>query len=402
MDSMTSISATAAARREAARHSNGEFGEHAHSAPELNLEHGAWPQDLGKTHYAGQWGEISVAYGARTPWGPAQHEEQVAEGIVFVPTEGHGGYKLSRERNAIIPPAFRSSSGWYEEDTERRIVELYHFDAVRPGAEDRSARLEELDQGLRDWFPAQWENANGRDLEPGESHVKDEQTWAQDNADFYVTTAQQTIEDGLLLVTARRASTGDVDQFILSRTARDAAQDAALDEPGARGRFRIPEGVKPQKRPEPAPAKPAFTAVPSLDGLTAAAAKKVQTDLDQPWRLRATGEALTLRQQIEQGHITQKCVVVSEGGTRQFYLENGNTGSVIKVSKATFDAFEAPDTRTAKDRAREEWQIAQAKQDKAQRAVDGAWRPTPAQHQALREARAAVNAAYAVYQEAAD
>jgi len=105
---------------------------------------------------------------------------------------------------------------------------------------------------------------------------------------------------------------------------------------------------------------------------------------------------LTLRQQIEQGHITGKRVIVSDTGTRQFYLEDGGNG-VMKVSKATFDAFEAPDRRTAKDLAREEWYVAQGKQQKAQRAVDQQMRPTSAQFQALRDARAATDAAYATY-----
>ena len=406
MNSMTTISTAAAARREAARHNNGEFGEHAHSAPELALGQSPWPEDLGRSDVSesgdwtpAKWGTVFVEYGARTPWGPAQQQEEIAHGIVFVPTDGHGGYKLSKERNAAIPRPMRNSSGWYEEDTERRLVEFYHFDAIRPNvtATERSERLAELDEGIRDWYPAQWEKVHGRELEPGESHVKDEQTWRDENADHYVVVAQQTIEDGLLLVTAERRSTGDRDQFVLSRSARDAAQDEALGEVGARGRFRVPAGVKPQKRPEPAPPKPAYTTVPDSTDMTVAAAKKLFADLDKRWRL-SDGSVLTLRQQIQQGHITGKTVLVSDTGSRTFYLEDGGSG-VMKVSKATFDAYEAPDRRTAKDRAREEWQVAQAKRDKAQRVVDGSWRPTQVQLQDLRGATAAANAAYKRYEE---
>lgn len=392
---MTFISTAAAERREAARQSTGEFGEHAHTAPELTLGEPSWPADLGKTHYDGQWGEVHVEYGARTPWGPAQHEERVAEGIVFVPTDGHGGYRLSEERNRAIPAPYRSRNRWYEEDCEQHIVAFYHADAfTRPSDEStRDERLAYEDESLRRWYPNQWEKVNGRSLEPGESHEKDRQRWGADNADEYVVRSQQTIEDGLILVTARRESTGDEDRFILTPEQRDAARDEVADEYGNDGRFRVPAGVKAQPRPEPEPLKPAYTTVPSTDGLTAAAAKKVQADLDKRWRLRADGAVLTLRQQIEQGHITSKRVYVNDSGTREFYLDNDNTSSALKVSKATFDAFEAPDERTAVDKAREEFQVASAKRDKVQRRADASWTVTPSLQQELIAANAASNEA---------
>lgn len=391
------ISRDAAARRESARQSSGEFGEHSRSAPELSLAADSpWPADLGGGD--GPWGQVSVEYGARTPWGPAQHQEKVADGIVFVPTDGHGGYKLSKERNAAIPRPYRSASGWYEEDCEQHVVAFYHFDAVarEDATRTRDERLASEDESLRDWYPAAWEKVNGRELEPGESRTKDEQSWTAAHKDHYVVASQQRIEDGLILVTARRASTGDDDRFILTAAQRDEAVDTASAELGAGGRFLVPAGVKAQPRPEPAPAKPAFTGVPSTDGLTAAAAKKVLADLDKRWRMD-DDTVLTLRQQIEQGHITGKSVLVDDNGTRKFYLEDGGSG-VLAVSKATFDAFEAPDRRSAADHARESWQIARAKQDKAQRAVDGSWRPTSAQYDELRAAGAAERAAYAAYQ----
>jgi hypothetical protein len=390
------ISRDAAARRESARQSTGEFGEHAHSAPELTLATDSpWPADLGGGD--GPWGEVSVEYGARTPWGPAQHQEKVADGIVFVPTEGHGGYKLSKERNAAIPRPYRSASGWYEEDTEQHIVVFYHHDVVarQDANRTRDERLAAEDESLRDWYPAAWEKANGRELEPGESRAKDEQSWTAVHGDDYVAVAQQRIEDGLILVTARRSSTGDEDRFVLTAAQRDEASSGTASELGSRGRFVVPNGIKAEPRPEPAPTKPAFTAVPATEGLTAAAAKKVSADLDKRWRL-SDDTVLTLRQQIEQGHITGKTVLVDDNGTRKFYLEDGGSG-VMAVAKATFDAFEAPDRRTEVDHAREFWQIVQAKKSKAQRAVDGSWRPTSAQYDELRAASTAERDAYDAY-----
>lgn len=393
---MTDISAAARQLRESSRQDNGEFGEHAHSNPELTLGGGAWPEDLGRTHFTGQWGQVDVPEGSRTPWGPAQRASREADGIAFVPTDGHGGYKLSSERNAAVPRPFRKASGWYEEDCERHIVEFYHYDALfnRPqdAGRDRAADLAGHDESLRDWFPKAWEKVNGRTLEPGESREKDQQTWANDNADRYVMTSQQRTDDGRVLVTAERRSTGDRDTFLMTVAERDEAREEAAGEYGAAPRFRVPEGATPQPRPEPAPVKPGYTGIPDTSSLTAAAAAKVTADLNQRWRL-AGDEVLTLRQQIERGDVTGKCVVVSDTGTRNFYLEKDGTGTVIKVSKATFDAFEAPDTRTARDKAMEAVQIANAKLDTAQRAVDAAFRPTAAQYAKVRDAHAAVKAA---------
>ncbi|WP_018185993.1 hypothetical protein [Microbacterium sp. 77mftsu3.1] len=411
---MTKINAAAEARRESARHTDGEFGEHEHSAPELALTGTQWPEDLGRSEprrtgdewLVSKWGTVDVPYGARTPWGPAQHASREADGIVFVPTAGHGGYKLSKERNAAIPPAYRNASGWYDEDDDRAIVDFYHHDALFNRPQDagtpRGERLTYLDQALRDRYPAQWERVNGRKLEAGESRTKDEQTWRDDNADEYVVVSHRIVSTSpdLVEVTARRESTGDEDKFVLTKAQSDVAKAEAELEAGAGSRYRIPEGVTPEPRPEPevVPVIPGVTAVPSTEGLTAAAAKKVQADLDKLWRLDDS-RVLTLRQQIEQGIITGKEVRVDPtSGARSFYLVDANTNQLVKVSKGTFDAYEAPDTRTERDLAFEEYQVASAKFDKAERAVDAAWRPTREQYDILRMARELKEAAYAKYQ----
>lgn len=404
MVDMTDISTASAVRREDARNRRtGEFGVHTHSDPEAGLAAvPGWPDDLGVTHVPGQWGTVDVAYGSRTPWGPAQHPERVADGIVFVPTDGHGGYKLSPQRNAAIPAAYRNRNGWYEEDCERRFVDLYHFDAVYPNRQDdRAQALAECDESIRDWYPDAWEKVNGRTLEPGESHTKDERTWSAAHADDFVVESQSTLEDGTLKLWAIRRATGDRDEFVVSREARDAARDAHLGDIGAGSRFLVPEGAQPLPRPAPKPATPGYTTVPETSGLTPSAAQKVTADLNQRWRLSASGVVLTLREQIQQGHITAKRVDINDNGVREFRLENENTSSSVKVSKATFDAFEAPDTRTERDRAMEAYRIASAKRDKAQRRVDGTWHPTMVMLQDLRAATAAANAALKAYQSTA-
>ncbi len=49
-----------------------------------------------------------------TPWGPSQLATIYAEGIVAHMTAGHGGFRLSAERNKRIVRSLRIDSGWYE------------------------------------------------------------------------------------------------------------------------------------------------------------------------------------------------------------------------------------------------------------------------------------------------
>ena len=55
-----------------------------------------------------------------TPWGPADHVEQKADGIWFASTPSHGGIWIAPERLAIMPAKYKTCSltnnQWFEED----------------------------------------------------------------------------------------------------------------------------------------------------------------------------------------------------------------------------------------------------------------------------------------------
>lgn len=53
-----------------------------------------------------------------SPWGKVQVKEEICPGIWSVSTAGHGGYKLDRKMNALVPKELRNPGGWYEEDCE--------------------------------------------------------------------------------------------------------------------------------------------------------------------------------------------------------------------------------------------------------------------------------------------
>lgn len=68
-----------------------------------------------------------------SPWGAVQHQEILADGIIFVDTAGHGGIWLSPERAAQLPnwahsiaSTYCSKPTWWEEDCEA-VVPMYVF-----------------------------------------------------------------------------------------------------------------------------------------------------------------------------------------------------------------------------------------------------------------------------------
>jgi len=84
-----------------------------------------------------------------TPWGPSQTEEEIAPGIIAVSTAGHGGYRLTPERERQMHPALRKTDrtycplGWYEEDCEAALVALAfrHLDCFSGGFGDHAEEM---------------------------------------------------------------------------------------------------------------------------------------------------------------------------------------------------------------------------------------------------------------------
>jgi hypothetical protein len=71
-----------------------------------------------------------------SPWGKPDKAERIAEGIWFVSSPSHGGFHISKDRNAKVPMVVRAMtsrhglgfSGWYEEDVDWTIVAIVHRD----------------------------------------------------------------------------------------------------------------------------------------------------------------------------------------------------------------------------------------------------------------------------------
>ncbi|KQV41283.1 hypothetical protein [Rhizobium sp. Root1204] len=122
----------------------------------------------------------TVRMNCSTPWGSSQGANVYAAGIVAHTTAGHGGFKLSKERNVKIHPMLRCAGGWYEEDAAWAAVALAYpnlFTAYERKCADRT---------IRDSWPNARESIFGRLLAPGESHEKDRRTFELEHAGDWI------------------------------------------------------------------------------------------------------------------------------------------------------------------------------------------------------------------------
>lgn len=139
----------------------------------------------------------------RSPWGKVQQTSVYADGIVFVSTASHGGFKLSRSRQAQMPEALRIQGGWYEEDCEAALVVLglsKHFS---------NEQLIRATESVKNWFPDKYEQWTGIEIPVEQSLVKKNRKFEADNADNYVVISawgdwHQKVPKGMVAVLANK------------------------------------------------------------------------------------------------------------------------------------------------------------------------------------------------------
>jgi len=81
-----------------------------------------------------------------TPWGPSQHEEILADGIIFYSTASHGGIWLSakRQKQLNYSDNWLKSPTWWEEDCDWAIPFAFFADDIR-----KHGTANRLDESLR-------------------------------------------------------------------------------------------------------------------------------------------------------------------------------------------------------------------------------------------------------------
>lgn len=343
------------------------------------------------------WGATpDVRDGSRTPWGSAQYAEEVVPGIVSVGTAGHGGVKLSPERNAAIPAPLRNRSGWYEEDCEVSIVGMYHPDAARSAGyyspADQQRWAEDRRESVKDWFPDQYMAATGETLTPEDSFTLLKRAEQQSIADFRAEHAEEFvtlgngdthaawIPDGYAACKARMDATGEERTFLLPK--HEVIEDHSY------GRHAL---VDPQRHLDVTdvvntePDRPwvyhdtAGYPVQTGDALcidyhrlsTAKQVDRARTELEKQYRFR--DDDGTERIESVADHLRRVGVVAKKprmnGDKVEYWVEMPHS-RVMKVSKVAYDAMTSvPDSSDAADQAYIAKEKARAKYEKARAGI---------------------------------
>lgn len=157
----------------------------------------------------------------RSPWGKIDHAVERAPGIVEVSTPGHGGIKLSPERNRAMPESVRRSGGWYEEDVDWSLVVMVFPEAFTSG------QVSAARDTARHWLPERYMALTGETLTPETSRTLARRAFeAETNDRFVVRSASSFTPSDTVRVSAFRASDATWKAFLVD-----------ADEYAARGRF---------------------------------------------------------------------------------------------------------------------------------------------------------------------
>lgn len=335
----------------------------------------ARPFDLVSPAPPPDWGRVDVWPGSRSPWGQVQYAEQLADGVVSVGCAGHGGVKLSRERNAAIPPALRERSGWYEEDCAAEIAAMYHPEAFTPKNNPLTSvgrTRQQAENAVKDWFPDKYEKATGRTLQHGESTTRDHAEYERihdgELALYAIGAREDPDHPGYVRVNTKIIGdrSGTFGKYLVPLDVYEAA-----DQQRKYGRASVSPVLDRSKiidvTPPPPPPKPVRERHRGFDlgPLTASQRERARTELGKRYRDRQ-GRILTLQEKLESGGFSGKTVIADVAGKNVYYLEapTENEGEpagdtrLWEVSAATWKAYSGPDTRSEKTRVNQDIQHA--------------------------------------------
>jgi hypothetical protein len=126
----------------------------------------------------------------RSPWGMVQTIFEITPWLHTFDTSSHGGMKLDRKHNELIPEYARRKGGWYEEDCEWAIVYCCLENEIRKEMvgfhkEVFEKNLEAAKKTLANWYPDIYEQFYEVLLKEGESSKKDQMLWNIRNKDNY-------------------------------------------------------------------------------------------------------------------------------------------------------------------------------------------------------------------------
>jgi len=144
-----------------------------------------------------------------SPWGKVDSEEPIIEkGIVWIGTPSHGGLKVYKKYNNLIPNYMRNSDGWYEEDCEWSKVYVVLSDILKNIVTDFDKTYITAKGIFKNYYPDEYERYFLTILNPGESRKKDEKLFYKVNKDSLIVTCawgdwKEGVPKGMVLALAK-------------------------------------------------------------------------------------------------------------------------------------------------------------------------------------------------------
>jgi hypothetical protein len=125
---------------------------------------------------------VVMNVGSRSPWGIVDIVTKFDDGVEFISTASHGGFKLDRAHNSKIMPEMRKSGGWYEEDCEYSIVALTFPELFTRDDVEKAKKV------FCDWYPRQYAKMFNEDIENlrGKSYTYDLECFNLENRNNWI------------------------------------------------------------------------------------------------------------------------------------------------------------------------------------------------------------------------
>ena len=345
-------------------------------------------------------GKVSVATGRSVPghaqWGQVQDVDEMAPGIVAASCSGHGGIKLSAQRNKMIPEALRNDDGWYEEDCEASIVVAF-FPEVFDRDGDWQKEMDDAIATIKNYFPDKWAEATGEEVTLEESsalrdraEAEERRRFLEGNKDSFVTQGHQMRYDwvpgGYTTIDAVRPSDGKKGTFLVpSEVVKGLnGESIVVDD-----RFLDLGDVKkigvasPRVRPEPISGEQVEV---SYDGMTYRQHDRAYAAMHKLWRWPDC-ETMTLIERMRYEGVTHKEHMFGGKSSLQYYIHFAD-GSMTNISKPAYDALASvPEDMEPGDHKGVEADRLSQRLDRARRS----WPRDRAKEQALEDKRRAAS-----------
>lgn len=312
-----------------------------------------------------QWGTVKDG---RPPaeWGEVNSLVEVAPGVLLANCSGHGGIKLSRERQAVIPYYFRKT--WYEEDCAAAIVRMFHPDEATHAVEseeDLERVREEAERLVREYYPEEYEKYTGKKVGLGESYTADAANWYRlHENDTIVRSQADSNISGFVRVTAHTpGNEADTRTYLVP--------EKDLDQPREQfGKFLAPRLLPSSAVDVTPPANwnlaPPATRI-NVDQLTPNQKWRAVEGLNKKWKDRDTGEIYTLKERIESGYYNGKTVVSHWGSGRKRYAftQSDDDSVVTIVPAAVYKAYDVPDSVSESSKIAHKMELARNRKSRA-------------------------------------